>query len=335
MIVNCFESSEKNVWKYVFRFGNAIAEAVLYRYPDFETRTVLCVSVQSGCPVGCRMCATGKRFIRNLTQKEIVYQVVSVLQDKNIAAANCEKLQIMFMSMGEPFLNYGEVRAAIIELNSLYPNADLLVSTICPDKKDELLDFIELSKKINKIGLQFSIHRSFDSARNNLIPFNKKLCLRELRDYGIQWWKETGRTQELNKGSTKSCGCYHKQICGRFDGYEDISKKYWSNVIYHSSHKRNLAFDITIEYAWDIFERQNRLCVYSGIPLIFVRNYGKNSDIQTASLDRIDSSKGYVEGNVQWVHKTINQMKSDMTEDYFLYIVDSIYNYRLKQNVIL
>jgi 23S rRNA (adenine2503-C2)-methyltransferase len=48
----CFESPEKNVWKYIFHFKVAIAEAVLYRYNSFEDRTVLCVSVSSGCSVG-------------------------------------------------------------------------------------------------------------------------------------------------------------------------------------------------------------------------------------------------------------------------------------------
>ena len=60
-----FDSSEGNVWKYVFDFENAVAEAVLYKYEDFYKRTVLCVSVQSGCPVGCKFCGTGKKFIRN------------------------------------------------------------------------------------------------------------------------------------------------------------------------------------------------------------------------------------------------------------------------------
>jgi adenine C2-methylase RlmN of 23S rRNA A2503 and tRNA A37 len=55
-----FDSSEGNVWKYVFDFGNAVAEAVLYKYESFYKRTVLCISVQSGCPVGCKFCGTGE-----------------------------------------------------------------------------------------------------------------------------------------------------------------------------------------------------------------------------------------------------------------------------------
>lgn len=199
-----FPSLTGNVWKYVFHFDGAIAEAVLYKYPDFHTRTVLCISVQSGCPVGCLFCGTGNRFIRNLTHDEIVLEVNTVLNDelgkfgiRNINT-ECAKLQIMFMSMGEPFLNYQEVKLAIEELSDIYGNADLLISTVCPDNRVDLVDFIELSKQIPKIGLQFSIHASNDAARDNLIPLRKKLSLRQIRDYGVQWWHETGRKPYLN-----------------------------------------------------------------------------------------------------------------------------------------
>ena len=63
--VKKFEDPSGDVWKYVFHFKDAIAEAVLYRYGTFAERTVMCVSVQSGCPVGCVFCGTGKKFIRN------------------------------------------------------------------------------------------------------------------------------------------------------------------------------------------------------------------------------------------------------------------------------
>ena len=51
--VKVFPSSEGNVWKYVYDFEDAITEAVLYKYGSFMKRTVICCSVQSGCPVGC------------------------------------------------------------------------------------------------------------------------------------------------------------------------------------------------------------------------------------------------------------------------------------------
>ena len=50
-----FDSSDTNVFKYVFTSDNAVAESVLYRYGSFEERTVICCSTMSGCPVGCTL----------------------------------------------------------------------------------------------------------------------------------------------------------------------------------------------------------------------------------------------------------------------------------------
>lgn len=194
----CFDDPAQNVWKYVFHFKDAIAEAVLYRYNSFEDRTVLCVSVQSGCPVGCVFCGTGRRFVRNLEWGEIVAQVDHIIEDKQIEADNCKKFQIMFMSMGEPFLNYEAVKEAIIYFTRHYPLAQLLISTIGPRKETELVEFIQLSQYYPQIGLQFSIHKPSNHLRDKLIPYKDKLSLEELRNYGVQWWHETGRKVYLN-----------------------------------------------------------------------------------------------------------------------------------------
>lgn len=195
-----FDSSEGNVFKYVFTGDDYVAESVLYRYEDFYNRTVICCSTQSGCPVGCKFCGTGNKFIRNLTSEEIEMQIHNILIDQHIIDIDdhAKRFQIMFMSMGEPFLNYNAVEDAIIRLHEFYPHAELLISTIGPDKPDEFRRFIQLSKKIDRIGLQFSIHRSNDVDRNKLIPYKNKYNLKQIRDYGILWWKETSRHPYLN-----------------------------------------------------------------------------------------------------------------------------------------
>lgn len=194
-----FESSEGNVFKYVFTTDDAVAEAVLYRYNSFYDRTVICCSVMSGCPVGCTFCGTGRQFIRNLTSKEIVYQIDSILSDKQISSEKIRRFQIMFMSMGEPLLNWINVEIAIRVLNIRYTNADLLISTIAPvTHKDTYGALINISKEISKIGLQFSIHKSTDSERDKLIPYKDKLPLADIRDIGLTWWNETGRYPYLN-----------------------------------------------------------------------------------------------------------------------------------------
>ena len=196
-----FESSEGNVWKYVFTKEDMVAEAVLYRYNTFYDRTVICCSVMSGCPVGFKFCGTGAKFVRNLTKDEIVEQIDIVLRDKGLIDDindKCKKLQFMFMSMGEPMLNFEQVELAIRELNKKFSNAQLLLSTIGCDNDEVFGKMINVSKEISKVGLQFSIHKSNDEERNELIPFKKKMSLKKIRDAGIIWWKETGRKPYLN-----------------------------------------------------------------------------------------------------------------------------------------
>lgn len=194
-----FESSEGNVFKYVFTKDDMVAEAVLYKYGDFYERTVICCSTQSGCPVGCKFCGTGNKFIRNLTDDEIIDQVVYVLADKHIADVSNKgkRFQIMFMSMGEPMLNWDNVEKAIERLHYVFPEAELLLSTIAPNSEN-YGRMIALSKKIDKVGLQFSIHKAFDEERDVLIPYKDKMSLYEIRNLGILWWKETGRHPYLN-----------------------------------------------------------------------------------------------------------------------------------------
>lgn len=207
-----FESSEKNVWKYVFTKEDMVAETVLYRYKDFYKRTVICCSTMSGCPVGCKFCGTGHKFVRNLTADEIVEQIVTVLIDKEIIDVDQrgERFQIMFMSMGEPLLNWDEVEKAIEKLHGMFPNAELLLSTIAPKRPEVWERVIRLSQKILKVGLQFSIHKATNSERDVLIPYKNKLTLQEIRDVGTIWWSQTGRHPYLNyciDGTNNSSWC--------------------------------------------------------------------------------------------------------------------------------
>lgn len=107
----------------------------------------------------------------------------------------------------------------------------------------------------------------------------------------------------------------------QWKGCGEISGEYWAGIKKGASGTRGrkkIDFDITIEYAWNLFLKQDRKCALSDLALIIpFRN--KNRAISgNASLDRIDSSKGYIENNVQWVHKDINMMKRIYNQDYFI-----------------
>jgi 23S rRNA (adenine2503-C2)-methyltransferase len=196
MQVRRVDSSDANVSKYVYDFGNAVAESVLYKYPTYEERTVICCSTQSGCPVGCRFCGAGDNFVRSLTADEIVAQVQHLFTDRNIDPATVQRMQIMFMSMGEPLLNRNGLVGALRRLHVLYPKAALLISTSAPDVDYDWV--IEISREIPTVGLQFSVHESTDEARDKLIPFKAKLTLAQIADQGERWFYATGRQPFFN-----------------------------------------------------------------------------------------------------------------------------------------
>lgn len=190
------KSSDENVLKYVFEKDTAVAESVLYKYPTYKERTVICCSTQSGCPIGCRFCGAGDNFVRSLTTEEIVSQPVRLIEDTGVDANTMERLQIMFMSMGEPMLNLSNLIPALRELYAKYPKAALLVSTSGP--RIDMEKFHQISTEIPTIGLQFSVHESTDEARNQLIPFKNKFTLKEISEVGNDWHARTGRRPFFN-----------------------------------------------------------------------------------------------------------------------------------------
>jgi len=194
--VKILKSETSTVRKYIFEKEDAVAEAVLYRYPSYLERTVICCSTQSGCPMGCRFCGAGDSFARSLSAKEIEAQVERLLDDTGLDVSKIEKLQVMFMSMGEPMLNYWNLKRALLVMHERWPNADLLISTTAPDVS--YVDLELLSVEIPKIGLQFSIHETTDEKRNELIPFKKKLSLEEIAHRGECWNALTRRKPFFN-----------------------------------------------------------------------------------------------------------------------------------------
>lgn len=118
--------------------------------------------------------------------------------------------------------------------------------------------------------------------------------------------------QHLRRGN--STGCRSCIKWGPRDGIP-IPSRQWSHIK-ASATKRRIDFKVTRELVYDVFERQGARCALTGLPLCF-DSPQKRSD-GTASLDRIDSSKGYIPGNIQWVHKDINLMKGSLSQDQLL-----------------
>jgi len=112
-------------------------------------------------------------------------------------------------------------------------------------------------------------------------------------------------------------------------GYGDLSGDHWRRIT-KGAIKRNLELSITIEDAWNKYLQQNGKCALSGVDIMLRgQEMGISSKYvhkkTTASLDRIDSSLGYTIDNIQWIHKDLNQMKSDRSMETFLYWIQTIY----------
>lgn len=124
-----------------------------------------------------------------------------------------------------------------------------------------------------------------------------------------------------------SCGCKHPAKLRTSDKHEnwlgrhELSGQYFSSIRCRAK-KLNIEFAITIDFCWKLFVTQNKKCALTNIDIVLEPSYRTNMSTlnQTASLDRIDSSKGYIEGNVQWIHKDVNRMKNSFTQDRFIEI---------------
>jgi hypothetical protein len=97
-------------------------------------------------------------------------------------------------------------------------------------------------------------------------------------------------------------------------------------VMVRRARSRNKGFNLTPQYLKQVWESQNGVCIYSGVTLI----KGSTDKIYMASLDRIDSSRGYVPGNVQFVSTAVNYMKSTMSHEDTLRLCEFIALYHKK-----
>jgi dCMP deaminase len=132
-------------------------------------------------------------------------------------------------------------------------------------------------------------------------------------------------SNSLTSGNNITCGKlknhYKNDLDPRYNFFKEIPRSHL-NQIKQNAIKRNYEYSVTPEYLWNLFIKQNRKCQLTGENIEFTknRNSSKFSKETTASLDRIDSSRGYIEGNVQWLHKNVNIMKNTLNNNDFITI---------------
>jgi 23S rRNA (adenine2503-C2)-methyltransferase len=150
-------------------------------------RATICVSSQVGCAVDCKFCLTGLLGVkRNLTAGEIVGQIVAVLNDQAVAPPR-DRVNLVFMGMGEPFLNYDNFMKAVRLLveGVGIPESRMTVSTagIVPRIYD-------LGAEPVRPKLAISLNAPNDELRTRLMPLNRKWSLDKLiaaaRDFPLR-----------------------------------------------------------------------------------------------------------------------------------------------------
>lgn len=186
MKIKVKQVSSDGTIKYLLEFPDGqCVETVLMRF-DNRANLTACVSSQVGCAVNCSFCATGKRgFIRNLSYKEIIEQVLVIQRDTGLKVTN-----VVFMGQGEPLLNLENVLKAMEIFNENFQIGArrLTVSTsgIVP-KIRELADLDMQST------LALSLHAPNHELRLKLMPIEEKYNMTELHKALKYYVGKTGR----------------------------------------------------------------------------------------------------------------------------------------------
>lgn len=112
----------------------------------------------------------------------------------------------------------------------------------------------------------------------------------------------------------KRCELIEMELSNRVT---EMPNRFWARVKEHAN-RRGLKFEITRDDALNEFQKQSGQCALTGLNLHFTKLRTNYYRYTNASLDRIDSSKGYIPGNIQWVEKRINMMKNTHNQSEFI-----------------
>jgi 23S rRNA (adenine2503-C2)-methyltransferase len=180
------DSDDGMTVKFAFRLqDDAVIEAVLMRT---DKRSTFCISSQVGCAMGCSFCATGQMGLRrNLTAGEMLAQVAELAHADGDEAGN-----VVFMGMGEPLANLGNLCAALEALTDerrfAIGSRRITVSTVgLPDP------IRELSRLPSPPNLALSLNSPFASHRSRLMPQAGRENLGEVIEACREYYERTGR----------------------------------------------------------------------------------------------------------------------------------------------
>lgn len=175
------DGTRKYLWQ--MRDGNTV-ESVLMRQND---RMTACVSTQVGCPLQCTFCATGlSGYVRNLSAGEIAAQFLAMEKDVDREINN-----IVYMGMGEPFLNTEAVLKSVRMLNSP-KQRNLGIRHMTISTSGIIPGILALAESGLGVKLAVSLNAADDDLRSSLMPVNHTFPVLELRKAMQEYQKITG-----------------------------------------------------------------------------------------------------------------------------------------------
>jgi len=150
-------------------------------------RATICVSSQVGCAVDCRFCMTALLGVkRNLSPGEIVGQICAVLNDQHVSPPQ-DRVNLVFMGMGEPFLNYENFMKAV---RLLVEGVGIAESRMTVSTAGIVPRIVDFGREPVRPKLAISLNASNDELRTRLMPINRKWNLEKLisaaRDFPLR-----------------------------------------------------------------------------------------------------------------------------------------------------
>lgn len=172
--------------KYLLEYPDGeCVETVLMRF-DNRANLTACVSSQVGCAVNCSFCATGKRgFIRNLSYKEIIEQVLTIQRDTGLKVTN-----VVFMGQGEPLLNLDNVLKAMEIFNE---NFQIGARRLTVSTSGIIPQINKLAELDMQSTLAISLHAPNHAIRSKLMKIEDKYDMKSLHAALKNYVEKTGR----------------------------------------------------------------------------------------------------------------------------------------------
>ena len=197
-------------------------------------------------------------------------------------------------------------------------------------------------KHIPELGKQYGnftvISEEIGRSNDQKILFKVK-CSCGKEQFIRAYFLESGR-QSCCKSCSQRNAVYANPGRGNFLGKEHEGIGNFTKTAYsyfkRNAKRRNISWsdELTIEYLYDLLLKQNRKCALTGVNIDLTesrKSSNVNFELMTASIDRIDSKKGYEPNNIQWVHKDINRMKWAFPQNQFIEMCQLVVNHANQQ----